>query len=547
MFKRDETQEDEPLSAPLEGQARAAELGRAPDGPTQVAASTTDSAQASSAARAREAAQPPVVGKPALASDPEVTIELEMMQPALAGDPEVTIELEVKPPPRAAAEPRDAKIMSEKSAKPTDSSVKPPEVSQARTPAPGEKPELSAGKSRAIPPPTAAGARTAPPEIKGAPRSVNAALLKAAQAAADKRTAPKSGAEMASSRAQQDAAPGSATAAAQPPSRAAGVVAAQPAPRAIPAPPAGSPATVASAQEPAAPLAPAAADKQLEPQPSPRQLFDASAPQLLDGLLHLMLELRGSESAPGDWARDSAASLRKLRVLAAKLDEVALLTALDSVLELLDRVERDALARIDGELRDALLRAHENLRSHVPAAGDPGYELERREPLLVEQILLQVNGVQLTTLRKLHVAGWTTSESFLRRSSAELVHDTGIDTALAERIIGAFRAFRGQFATLAPAPARAEELRHLAALLDELRAQQARFEQVSARFGAEDLRQRREQRVARARSVRGIYALLARLGELERIAALERAPFQAKIAELTNYLSAARRSAAFIS
>jgi hypothetical protein len=193
------------------------------------------------------------------------------------------------------------------------------------------------------------------------------------------------------------------------------------------------------------------------------------------------------------------------------------------------------------------LRAHDSLRTHVPAAGDPGYELERRDPLLVEQILLQVNGVQLTTLRKLHIAGWTKSESFLRRSSEELVRDTGIDTTLAERIIGAFRAFRSQFASLAPAPARAEELQRLAVLLDELRAQQARFEQACARFGAEDLRQRREQRVARARSLRGIYALLARLGELERIAALERAPFEAKIADLTDYLSSARRSAAFVS
>jgi hypothetical protein len=550
MFnKRDETQEGEPLTASTEAhaaaQAPAAELGRAPDAAAPVAASTPDAARASSAARAREAAQPPVVPKPAHTSDPEVTIELEVTQPALAGDPDVTIELEVESPPRAASEPRDAKVMSEKSAKPTDSSIKPPEASPGRPPASGERPELSVGKSRAIPPPTAAAARPAPPEIKGAPRSVNAALLKAAQAAADKRAAPRPGPEGASAKAQEGSSAYSA--AVSPAPRAAGVVAAQPAPRSAPTPPAGAPVTVAAPVETPAPLAPAAPAKQVEPQPSPRQLFEASAPRLLDGLLHLMLELRGCESAPGDWARDSAGSLRTLRATAAKLGEPALLEALDGMLELLERVERDGLARIDGALRDALLRAHESLRTHVPAAGDPDCELERREPMLVEQILLQVNGVQLTTLRKLHVAGWTTSESFLRRSSAELVRDTGLDAALAERIIGAFRAFRGQFATLAPAPARAEELRHLALLLDELRAQQARFEQASARFGPEDLRQRREHRVARARSLRGIYALLARLGELERIAALERAPFQAKIAELTDYLSSARRSAAFVS
>jgi hypothetical protein len=580
LFKSGETQEGEQPSAEGDGSAQtpAAERGPAAASVPEARAAASAPESAPSAKRGREATRPPAVPKraPTAAVDPDVTITMEpdvtiTMEPdvTVTAEPDITffIESDVAPPPaRASTQPQDAKAMFDKPKKPADSSPVAPENSQARGAAGNEKPEVSAGKpgGRAIPAPS--GTRAPLPEPKPAPRTASASLLKAAQAAADKRAAPRPNAEAPSAkapagasapvqRAGEAAAPpvqraGEAAAppvrageAAAPPAAAAAV--AQPAPSSTGSAPAA--ATAASLEEALSRASQAAPAKPLELEPSPHELFDASAPQLLDGLLHLMLELRGSAAAPGDWARSSAASLRMLRAMGERLGNKALLEALDSVLSLLERVERDALARIDGELRDELVRAYASLRAHIPAAADPEYELGRRDPPLVEQILLQVNGVQLTTLRKLHAAGWTASESFLRRTTDELVRDTGIDAALAERIIGAFRAFRGQFATLVPAPSRAEELRRLAALLDELRGQQARFEQAAARFRDEDLRERRELRAARARSVRGIYALLARLGELERIAALERAPFPAKIAELTTYLSSATRSPTLVS
>jgi hypothetical protein len=545
LFKRDGTQEGEPSSAVAETH-ETTQLGSpaSPADATMYIAAEADAAGAKSAQRAHEAAQPPPIPKPA----PGGAIDAEGAHL----------------PPRAAAEPQDSKLMSEKYTKPADATVKMP-TGPGQAP---EKPDAAAGKAapRApAPSPTTTRSTVMDPRT-AAPRNANAALLKAAQAAADKRAGVKPGAEPAVARAPESPAAA--------PARPAGGVAVQPAPRsvgaaaappqspvlaapqspalaapqspALAAPPHSPPASIPSlAESPAKPEA--APAKPVEPQPYLREQFDASAPRLLDGLLHLMLELRGSESAPADWARDAGASLRTLRGMAAKLDDAALLEALDGLLDLLERAQLENLPRIDGSLREELLRAYAVLRAHIPAAADPDYELGRRDPLLVEQILLQVNGVQLTTLRKLHAAGWTTSESFLRRTQDELARSTGMDAALAERIMAAFRTFRAQFATLVPAPARSEEMRLLAALLEELRMHQARFEQASARFGDDDLRERREQRVARARSVRGIYALLARLGELERIAALERAPFQAKISELTAFLSSAGRPASLLS
>jgi hypothetical protein len=305
----------------------------------------------------------------------------------------------------------------------------------------------------------------------------------------------------------------------------------------LPAPQPEPSATPAAAAEP-----PVAAAAEV-PAPSPREVFEASAPRALEPVACLALELIWSERAPAEWAGRCASALRSLRLAASKLDDAALTSAVDELLAQLRRAEQ-AGAVIEGEPARDLLGVYGNLCALIPGLPKPEQELARRDRALVDALLTQVEGLHNAAVHSLEAKGFCASQRLLRSSAEELAGETGLSPELARRIVDTFQAFRREHATMAPDLASSEELRRLSALLEELRVQQMQFEQASTRFRDQDLLDRRLMRAARARSLRRIYVILARLGEVERIGQLERVPFQMKIAELTDYLRAATRAAA---
>jgi ElaB/YqjD/DUF883 family membrane-anchored ribosome-binding protein len=95
--------------------------------------------------------------------------------------------------------------------------------------------------------------------------------------------------------------------------------------------------------------------------------------------------------------------------------------------------------------------------------------------------------------------------------------------------------YRQEIATLSDAT-RSAERNHLSKLATELRELHQQFESVSSAWSEDDHARKKHLRQARAVALLQVKVLLARLGEVDRLAQLERLPFERKIEQLEGYL-----------
>lgn len=280
---------------------------------------------------------------------------------------------------------------------------------------------------------------------------------------------------------------------------------------------------------------------------SARDAFRREAPQALAPFMELLVELYANQTLHREWMARAVAGLKALSAHAEKLDDAGLRASLEEAQGVLAKAEQVGAAPVDEALSAELSRSYERLRARVPEAQDPRRELARRDDVLVEALLLSVEGMHPHALQRLRAAGWDKSARFVQRGPEALMHETGLDLALCQGICAAFSRFSEEFPGMVPAPTRVRELARLATLVDTLRAQQARFEQAAAGFSEQDLTQRRVLRAERLYTTRQISAILSRLGEVERVTLLDRAPYAQKIAHLTEFLRDARAPQAALS
>jgi hypothetical protein len=276
--------------------------------------------------------------------------------------------------------------------------------------------------------------------------------------------------------------------------------------------------------------------------PDPGERFEAASVLALRPLVDLMLELRAG-GAPTAWATRCLPAIRALLPLASELEDASVGAALDAVVSALEAPGAQGRDTIDGNLRDELRGAYAVLADKVRAAVDIEEEHGRRDPVVVDALLRNVEGLHDVARARIYDAGYRATDRFLSATVAELDRETGIGDELSARVIAAFASFRSEFPTTAPEPMRAEELRRLAERLAQLRDEQARFERASSAWSDDALSERRAVRKSRKRAIQSIHLVLARIGEVDRIGALERAPYATKIAELTEYLRAEKSRA----
>jgi hypothetical protein len=98
--------------------------------------------------------------------------------------------------------------------------------------------------------------------------------------------------------------------------------------------------------------------------------------------------------------------------------------------------------------------------------------------------------------------------------------------------------------TTVPDATRAAERERLAELAAQLRREQDAFERASESWAADAPDQKKSLRKARAQTLLDIQVLLARLGEVDRLAELERQPFEKKLAQVEAFLDEARDKSA---
>jgi len=270
-----------------------------------------------------------------------------------------------------------------------------------------------------------------------------------------------------------------------------------------------------------------------------RSLFAQLAANHVRQVRDFMLDLRLGE-ATVDWITICHPALRSLRRAADKLELADLCAALDGFHEALVAAATDGARTVSGDRRTSLMTWYDELIALMPQAFALDLDRSQRDAVILQSLLLQVPGVKKVTIDKLYAAGLSTLEAMLLATPADVAATTGIPEALAGRIVARFREFRDQVRSSVPDATRAHERERIAELTTRLRREHYEFELAAQGWTAEADEKKRTLRKARSQTLLDIQVVLARLGEVDRLAEIERLPFERKLAHLESFLEEAR-------
>jgi len=268
-----------------------------------------------------------------------------------------------------------------------------------------------------------------------------------------------------------------------------------------------------------------------------RRVFNEVAAVHVSQVRDVMLELRYGEAQPS-WIESTQPALRSLRAMASQMELTDLCEALDDFCVAVNGAV-DGRARIDDAGKAELLRRYERLIELIPHAFELDAERDRREPLIVEALLLQIEGVERRTIEKLFAVGLHRLDALMRATADEITVVAGLRAELADSIVEQLKTYRVGASASLSAPDPLAERRQLGDLLIMLSVANDEHSHAGNQWTAEARARKRDARKQRDQTFQRIKVALARLGERDFLARLEKLPFDERIATLDRYLSAA--------
>jgi len=234
-----------------------------------------------------------------------------------------------------------------------------------------------------------------------------------------------------------------------------------------------------------------------------------------------------------DVAKPAAQSILKG---ALALEQTDLSLALGEFVKSLDRAAEAAGSKIGASERGAVMSAYAKLASLLSSAFELKGDRDRREPLVVHHLLLQIPGIHKVTLDKLYSAGLASLEALCRSSAEDLVAIARVETESAQAIIRRFQAYWRERAEHPLQKAEERAKQKLRELVLDLGKAHEEFQRAEAKEDREAKRRARADRRARALAVN---VLLAQLGEVDLVEELERSPTERRISRVRSYIEGA--------
>jgi hypothetical protein len=267
-----------------------------------------------------------------------------------------------------------------------------------------------------------------------------------------------------------------------------------------------------------------------------RDVFNDIAVVHVSQVRDVMLELRFGDADPA-WLESTKPALRSLRAMAEQMELLDLCGALDIFCEAVDTAVANR-ARIGEEAKVELLNRYQKLSELIPQAFELDAERDRREPIIVEALLYQIDGVEKPVIDRLFAVGLNRLDALMRANLEDLVMMSGVRQEVAQAIVEQFRTYRATADAAVSTRDPAAERRSLGDLVIMLSILQDDFLRAAddwtedARLRKRSLRKEREQTFQRIR------VSLVRLGDRDQLAKLERLPFNERIAALERYVAA---------
>jgi hypothetical protein len=268
--------------------------------------------------------------------------------------------------------------------------------------------------------------------------------------------------------------------------------------------------------------------------PEVRELFSALAKNHMRQVRDFMIAVRWNE-APREWAAICEPVVLSLVRAARQMDMPELCEALTSYATALQRAAGQPEGMLGPETREALLLVYGRLSEQMPEVFALEGERDRREAIIVHALLEQVPDVRRLTIDRMYAAGLTSLETLFLAKPDDIAATTGIGETLAARIVESIAAYKAEAAQLVD-PSRRAECDRLSELARELRALNERFAALADAWADEASAEKKRLRRARTCVLLKTKVLLARLGEVDRIALLERLPFARKIENIEAFV-----------
>jgi hypothetical protein len=251
---------------------------------------------------------------------------------------------------------------------------------------------------------------------------------------------------------------------------------------------------------------------------------------------NLMVEVRWGEAQTA-WIELARPALGSLRRMAAELDESELVASLDGFdAALAGLTGPGGPEAIAGETREALLSSYEPLQLRLPRAFGLDGERERREPIIVQALLLKVPGLERLALERILAAGLGRLETLFRARPDELAAVADLPTDLAAAVVARVQEFHRDTPAPLAAPDPTAARAALAALAADLGALHRSFEEASQGWTESMRGDKRRLRRQREERFMDIEIALARLGEIDLLARFSRLTFERRLEELEHYM-----------
>ena len=264
-----------------------------------------------------------------------------------------------------------------------------------------------------------------------------------------------------------------------------------------------------------------------------RALFAELVSKYMSPVREFMLDLKAGE-AQQNAIQVCAPAVKSLRRSAESMELTELCAALDEFGSVLEDAVRGEERILRGEIRLRLLTAYNGLSEVMPDA----FSLEggrSPEDTVVNLLLLQVAGVNRTVLGKLAAAGLTTLAALFGSDAASIAATSGISRELALRIVKKAEGYRRDLHQSANVPGHSER-QLLEALAPQLRKIHTEYEKASEGWSDDALARKRHLRQSRTEIFVRVQVLMARLGEVERVQAMEKVSFERRLERIERYL-----------
>lgn len=188
---------------------------------------------------------------------------------------------------------------------------------------------------------------------------------------------------------------------------------------------------------------------------------------------------------------------------------------------------------LSGERRTEVLHRFVAIDTALPRPFGVVAQKEKREQLIVEQLVSQVDGLHALSRKRLSDEGLMALDGFVGVQASDLAERLGLGSDLAERLVSTFQGYMLERCQRGPDVALQGAKDALRERLGELESASKAFQQASE---GDDSAARRETRRHRLSRVARVNLLLAELGEATLLEQVERCSVQAKVERLQRWL-----------